>query len=355
MQPKVTIILPVYNVERYLRQCLYSVVNQTMQDIQIICVNDGSTDGSPAILEEYAAKDPRIEIIHQENQGGGSARNAAYPYIRGKYAYFVDPDDWLDLDLCQQCYDKAEETGADCVRLRHTTHAPEPTVSPPYDPALPEVRRSPEEKYELLRNTFSWRGFWRSEFLLSKEVRFSEGKRPYNDMLFSWKGTVLANRVAILDSPLYHYRIRSDSYQRITGEKHFIVVETCNDIRMMLQETGLYGFYKNRFLDVNLSICFQCYYYRLFSSKLRSKFREHIRRYRTEDERDFYRNDPENRVPKIVRLFHTMIDGGPVETVNYYVSLFFFVVAKAVKMPKRFLLQKITKRIKERLMELKKK
>ena len=82
MQPKVTIILPVYNVEPYLRQCLDSVVNQTMREIQIVCVNDGSTDGSPTILEEYAADDSRIEIIHQENQGGGSARNAAYPVAR---------------------------------------------------------------------------------------------------------------------------------------------------------------------------------------------------------------------------------------------------------------------------------
>jgi len=91
MQPKVTIILPVYNVEPYLRQCLDSVVNQTMREIQVICVNDGSTDGSPTILEEYAAKDPRVEVYHQENQGAGSARNAAYPYVRGKYTTLPIP------------------------------------------------------------------------------------------------------------------------------------------------------------------------------------------------------------------------------------------------------------------------
>ena len=115
MQPNVTIVLPVYNVEPYLRQCLDSVIRQTMRDIQIICVNDGSTDGSLAILEEYAGNDPRIMVIPQENQGGGSARNAAFPHIKGKYTCFVDPDDWIDLQLCEKLFRRAEETQAEML------------------------------------------------------------------------------------------------------------------------------------------------------------------------------------------------------------------------------------------------
>ena len=89
-----------------------SVVNQTMRDIQIICVNDGSPDGSRAILQEYADRDSRIEIIDKPNGGLSSARNAAYPHIRGKYTLFVDSDDWIELDLCEKTYRKSEETGA---------------------------------------------------------------------------------------------------------------------------------------------------------------------------------------------------------------------------------------------------
>jgi len=350
MQPKVTIILPVYNVEQYLRQCLESVVNQTMQEIQIICVNDGSTDNSPAILEEYAAKDPRIEVYHQENQGGGSARNAAYPYIRGKYAYFADPDDWLELDLCQQCGDKAEETEADIVALRYIKHDPDPWYSPPFNPTLSEVRRTPEAKTELLlQGMMPWCGLWRSDFLASNDIRFAEGKRPFNDTLFSYKGVVLADRVAILDSPLYHYRIRPGSYQKSTGEKHFIIVETFNEIEAMLHETGLYESYKDLYLAARLDIFFNIYFFQLLSPLLRSKFLTHIRRYRTEEERVFYRTAPVELVPNHVRAFHAMIDGGTMARVSYYVALTAYIVAKAVKMPKRRLIQKIVQRIKSKL------
>jgi glycosyltransferase involved in cell wall biosynthesis len=93
--PKVSVIIPVYNVEAYLRQCLDSVVNQTLREIEIICVNDGSTDGSAAILEEYAAKDVRIKIFTQVNSGQGAARNSGLSIAKGEYVYFMDADDEL--------------------------------------------------------------------------------------------------------------------------------------------------------------------------------------------------------------------------------------------------------------------
>ena len=308
MQPKVTIILPVYNVEPYLRQCLYSVVNQTMRDIQIICVNDGSTDGSPAILEEYAAKDSRIEVIHQENQGGGSARNAAYPFIRGKYAYFADPDDWLELDLCQQCYDKAEETGAECVVFRDITHYPDPWHTPFLDSVLPEIRQTPEEKYGIFKWTWRcgapWNKFWRSDFLLSNEFRFSDGKRPYNDMLHSWTGIVLAHRIAILDNPLYHYRVRRDSYQHTFNEKHFIVFETTiNEIEKMLHATGCHNACKEHVFKNKLDT--YSYQYSQLSPSLRSKLVEHIRRYWTESDRELLAQYLRSHPDETLHCFHS--------------------------------------------------
>jgi glycosyltransferase involved in cell wall biosynthesis len=96
--PKVSVIIPVYNAEKYLRKCLNSVVNQTLRDIEIICVNDGSTDGSLAILEEYAKKDSRIVVINQKNQGAGLARNKALKCAHGRYFVFMDPDDFYPND-----------------------------------------------------------------------------------------------------------------------------------------------------------------------------------------------------------------------------------------------------------------
>ena len=307
MQPKVTIILPVYNVEPYLRQCLDSVVNQTMQEIQIICVNDGSTDGSPAILEAYAEKDSRIEVIHQENQGGGSARNAAYPYIKGKYTYFVDPDDWIGLDLCRQCFDRAEATEADAITIQHiVVRNYSSRCSRPFDTSLPEIRQTPEEKYEMLRFGAPWRLFWLSDFLLSNNIRFSEGKRPYNDVFQSWKGCVLANRIAILNEPLYYHRTdRLDSYQYTKSARHFILVETRKEIEIMLHETGLYETYKEFFLTKNAAEYMRLY--RALPCSLRFHFLQHVRKSITESDREFYQSSSKILMTKCIRTFCEMM------------------------------------------------
>ena len=347
LQPQVTIILPVYNVEEYLRQCLDSVVNQTMQEIQIICVNDGSTDGSPAILEEYAAKDPRIEIIHQENQGGGSARNAAYPYICGKYTYFVDPDDWIDLDLCQQCWNKAETTEADMVVLQYIEHGLGSMPSPPFDPMLPEIRQSPEERYDTIgTGAAPWQRFCRADFWLSNDIRFSEGKRPFNDVFAAWKGLVLANHISVLNNTLYHYRIRQGSYQQTIDEKGFIIVETYNEVERMLHETGRFESYRDIFSARKLVVyhysCDKCH------SSLRPKFLELIRQSLTETDRKLYRTAPEKLVPRHIKCFYEMIDGrpGPLATVNYYVALVIYGITK--KSPRQ-IFQWVIKRIRARL------
>lgn len=98
----ISIIVPVYNEEKYLPKCLDSLVNQTYQDLEIICVNDGSTDGSLEILEQYAAKDDRIKVVSQENQGLSGARNAGIAEVKGEWMMFVDSDDWLELDCCER-------------------------------------------------------------------------------------------------------------------------------------------------------------------------------------------------------------------------------------------------------------
>ena len=112
---KVSVIIPVYNVEKYLRKCLESVVNQTLKDIEIICVNDGSTDSSALILDEYARNDNRIKVYTQENQGQGAARNMALELAQGDYIAFVDSDDWLEVSALEELYKFITEKGAEAV------------------------------------------------------------------------------------------------------------------------------------------------------------------------------------------------------------------------------------------------
>lgn len=114
--PKISIIIPVYNVEIYLRECLDSCINQTLEDIEIICVDDCSTDNSYKILEEYSKKDPRIKILRQkENKKQGAARNKGLEFATGEYVWFIDSDDYIDVHACQILYDAIKEFDVDML------------------------------------------------------------------------------------------------------------------------------------------------------------------------------------------------------------------------------------------------
>ena len=112
---KITVIIPVYNVEKFLRTCLDSVINQTYQNLEIICVNDGSTDSSPEILKEYFEKDDRIIIINKENGGLSSARNAGLDAATGEYVAFLDSDDWISKNFCKELLKSIIKTHSDAA------------------------------------------------------------------------------------------------------------------------------------------------------------------------------------------------------------------------------------------------
>lgn len=119
-QPLISIVVPVYNVEKYLSKCLDSLINQTLSNIEIICVNDGTKDNSGEILLEYSNKDARIKVIEQQNTGLSGARNTGMKYVAGKYMMFVDSDDWIDTDTCEIVYNMAEKHNADLILWSYT-------------------------------------------------------------------------------------------------------------------------------------------------------------------------------------------------------------------------------------------
>ena len=116
--PKISVIIPVYNVEDYLEECLDSIINQTFKDLEIICINDGSQDNSLNILEEYAEKDNRIKIITTKNQGLSAARNRGLENITGDYVYFIDSDDYLELTAFEELYAVSEEKSLDLIHFK---------------------------------------------------------------------------------------------------------------------------------------------------------------------------------------------------------------------------------------------
>ena len=117
-QPKISVVVPVYNAEKYIKESLDSIVNQTLKEIEIICVNDGSTDSSLQILKQYATKDNRITILSQPNSRLGATRNAGITVAKGQYITFLDADDFFELNMLEKSYEKARLTNSDIVVWR---------------------------------------------------------------------------------------------------------------------------------------------------------------------------------------------------------------------------------------------
>ena len=115
MNPLISVIVPVYNVEDYLISCMDSIINQTLENIEVICINDGSTDESLKILKEYEKKDERVKVYSKQNSGQGTARNFGLENAIGEYVLFVDSDDWIDIETCEILYDVAKSKELDLL------------------------------------------------------------------------------------------------------------------------------------------------------------------------------------------------------------------------------------------------
>ncbi len=209
IKTKVSIVIPVYNIEEYLQQCLDSITNQTLEDIEIICVNDGSTDSSLIILEEYAKKDERIIIINQDNAGAGVARNSGIKISKGEYIAFVDADDWIDLNYYELLYKEAKKSDADLVRTSYFYEYPngkeiEKTLS-----SLFEKKKKLKEEFIILdandHSVVLWNAIYRRQYLLENEI-YCDNIKFHNDVLFTAKATYFSQKTVAVDNVYYHYR-----------------------------------------------------------------------------------------------------------------------------------------------------
>ncbi len=196
---KVSVIIPVYNVEEYLRRCLNSVCNQTLKDIEIICVNDCSPDNSLEILKEYATKDKRIKIINfEENKGVAIARNTAINLAQGEYLGFVDSDDYVDLDFYEKLYDKAKGENAELVLSNIT--------DPNSSIILKNIKQSP-----IYFNGLFQMGFYKKELLVNNNIYFIEKCSYGEDRILPLKAALLASKITICETVTYHYENNQNS------------------------------------------------------------------------------------------------------------------------------------------------
>ena len=209
---KVSIVIPCYNVEQYLRQCLDSVVNQTLKELQIICVNDGSKDGTLDIMNEYASKDKRIEIINKPNSGYGHSMNCGFDKAVGEYIGIVESDDYADPQMFETLYTLAKQDSLDVIKSGFYYYYSKPKERNIPNPIASyvvaqrifcpttdfPVKREMVEFFNLKPTI--WSAIYRREFIRENQIRFHETPgASYQDASFNFKVWACAKRVRLVE------------------------------------------------------------------------------------------------------------------------------------------------------------
>ena len=208
MSPEITVIVPAYNAEKYLRTCLESVTGQTFTFWELIIADDGSTDSTGAIADEYAAKDGRIKVLHLNRHGVSAARNACIDAANGKYLAYVDADDLLEPDYLKALYEKSEESNADITQCSFYVDADGnkiPDTNPvdkTYEKAGSAMRAFFEGSHGDIRDSV-WAKLFRREAFA--DIRFDTGLNIYEDGYYVYQCLKKAGKVVSFGTPLYHY------------------------------------------------------------------------------------------------------------------------------------------------------
>ncbi|KXT83400.1 glycosyltransferase family 2 protein [Streptococcus panodentis] len=225
-QELISVLIPVYNVEQYLAECVNSVRNQTYQNLEIILVNDGSTDASGQICRDLAAQDSRITVMDQENQGLSGARNTGLEAAGGAYVIFVDSDDWLPEQHVARLYEKLKEYDADIAIGHHCSFRPEDATFLYYSTEHFEQLYKREEMIEeyprrrMMDGVFlsAWGKLYKRD--LFDAVRYPVG-RVAEDAFTTYKLYLQAEKIIYLNEPLYYYRLRPGSISLTWNERWF--------------------------------------------------------------------------------------------------------------------------------------
>ena len=234
---KLSIIVPVYNVEKYLPKCLESLIKQTLKDIEIICVNDGSMDNSLAILKEFASKDSRIKIIDNQHQGVAKTRNTGIEQSTGEYIGFVDSDDYIDIDFFEKLYNSATKSNSDIAIASILKHKNFFNI---YNAKYTkeEIAITIQDKIKLCEDKkhfffYAWNKIYHSGFIKENNIKFSEGQ-IYEDVMFAIKALYYSNKIISVYGTKYHYIEHENSltkYKDKTGEKEHDLIKAYSELQ----------------------------------------------------------------------------------------------------------------------------
>ena len=253
--PKVSVLVPIFNVEKYLEQCLDSIVNQTLEDIEIICINDGSTDGSLKIIKRYAKKDPRIVIIDKKNSGYGDSMNKGLEKATGDYIGIVESDDWIELDAFEKLYELGIENDAEVVKSNFWNYF---TTDNTKDELIKVI--DPNDSGHLI-DTYKghsimwqqpciWSAIYKRTFLEQYSIRFlpSPGA-SYQDTGFNFKVWACAKKAYFINDAFLHYRQDNLNSSINSPGKVYCVADEYEEIEKFLRKWNRYDDLKDIFFS----------------------------------------------------------------------------------------------------------
>lgn len=238
---KISVVVPVYNVEKYLKECIDSIINQTLEDIEIICVNDGSTDSSLEILNNYAKKDSRIIVINKSNSGYGHTMNMGLNAASGEYIGIIESDDFADKNMFEDLYKLAKEYDADIVKgdwynywSKNKFARKNNRIS---SAKTLKLTNSKQDKSLLRINPSVWSAIYKKEFLNKYNIRFLETPgASYQDLAFSFKIFALAERVILTDKAYLYYRQDNMNSSVKSKTKVYCVCDEYEEIDRFLEQ-----------------------------------------------------------------------------------------------------------------------
>ena len=259
--PKVSVIVPVYNTQEYIYECVNSLICQTLEDIEIILVNDGSTDSSPDILDNFAKKDKRIKVIHQKNKKQGGARNSGIKIAKGEYITFVDSDDWVDRYFLEKLYEKAIQSKSDIVMCDYYRAKSFLEFKKIKKSRIDNVFLQ-NENVNLKTSSLQpsrksgfclavcWNKLFKKE-IAKKYLKFPEGIF-FEDSPPVFLALAMANHISVVNEKLYFYRIsNTSSTTHAKDERRFDLIKVQN---ILLENFNKYDFGKFKKFCVNFMI-----------------------------------------------------------------------------------------------------
>lgn len=241
--PKVSVLVPIYNVEQYLRQCLQSLRDQTLDDMEIICINDGSTDGSLEIIKEFLGKDKRFRLIDKENSGYGDSMNQGLKAARGEYIGIVESDDWVDKEAFGELYEIAKANDADVVRANFYHNKvgkdEKARLIPVHETG--RVINPRQHTWLFLQSPAIWASIYKREFLEKNKINFlATPGASYQDTSFAFKVLAAAKRVCLTTKAYLHYRVDNANSSINSPGKVFCVCDEYAEIERYLKEIEAY-------------------------------------------------------------------------------------------------------------------